>query len=400
MPQLKMLRGPEPGKVYDLTGENITIGRGRKNDIIIHDNEVSREHCRLVRVLDDYEIHDGTSTNGTFVDGHRVDSSGWLLYNNCIIEIGDSITFQYMQDASPYDTDQIDEIVKLDFKSKPLLVVKRASAKELAVYPLEEALIDLGRDLSNDIIIQEAEASRHHIRLTRDGSGYTIEDLGSMNGTAVNGIFLKEPYLLRPDDVITIGTTIEMTYIDESSDQYSTYRDAYLPHLEDEKHSTQSRRTQRLDDALGDRSKRTTSELAHGLVPQQLEDHVFLAYGRDDWEQIVSHLFVYLEDNQIDTWADQYLTPDSDAWIDAIEQALTECSVMVVVLSPEAMQANYVKRALRHFVNREKPIILLEYKKVSRLPMSIQNLGRIKYSPNNPDEAFQRILIEIQRVTS
>jgi len=400
MPQLKMLRGPEPGKIYDLTGESIMIGRGRKNDIIIHDNEVSREHCRLVRVLDDYEIHDGVSTNGTFVDGHKVDSSGWLLYNNCIIEIGDSITFQYTQDASPFDTNTSTDIVKSDYSMKPFLVVTRLTINDTAVYPLEEALIDLGRDLSNDIVIQEAEASRHHIRLTRDSSGYMLEDLGSMNGTAVNGIFLKEPYLLRSDDMITIGTTIEMKYVDEQSDGYAELRDTHLPHLEDEAMTTQSRRPQALSEQTGDRSKRTTSELAHGLVSQQLENHVFLAYSRNDWEQIVSHLFVYLEDNQIDTWADQYLTPASDAWKDAIEQAMTECSVLVVIVSQDAIQTGYVKRALRHFVNREKPIILLAYEKVLRLPLSVQNLGRIKYSPNNPDESFQRILIEIQRVTS
>lgn len=400
MPQLKMLRGPDPGATFQLSGETILIGRGRRNDIIIHDNEVSREHCRLVRVLDDYEIHDGVSTNGTFVDGHQVDTSGWMLYHNCIIEIGDSITFQYTQEPSPLDTNFTGKVDEPTFSAKPFLVVKRESQKDLDVYPLEDPLIDLGRDLTNDIVIQEAEASRHHIRLTQTTSGYTIEDLGSMNGTAVNGIFLKEPYLLRSDEIITIGTTIEMTYIDENSDRYETIREMYMPHLEDEKVTTQSRRPSNLEEATNERSKRTTSELAHGLVPHQLEEHVFLAYARSDWEAIVSHLFVYLEDNTIDIWADQYLQLDSDGWKDAIEQAMQECAVLVVVVSQEAMDTNYIKRSLRHFVNREKPIILLDYQPVERLPMSVQNLGRIKYSANNPDESFQRVLFEIRRVTS
>ncbi len=402
MPHLKMLRGPEPGKVYDLTGENIMIGRGRRNDIIIHDNEVSREHCRLVRVLDDYEIHDGVSTNGTYVDGHKVDASGWMLYNNCIVEIGDSITFQYTQDASPFDTNQMDGPVDIDNGKDPFLVVKRASQKDVTVYPLREALIDLGRDLNNDIIMQEAEVSRHHIRLTRTASGYTVEDLGSMNGTAVNGIFVREPYLLRPDDLITIGTTVEMRFVNENSNDYDYYRDTFLPHLEvdDETSITQSRRPMQLDDIGTERNKRSTSELKHGLTPNQLVNHVFLAYARDEWESIVSHLFVYLEDNEVDVWADQYLALDSDAWKEAVEQAISECSVLVVVISNASLKADHIKRSLRHFVNREKPIILLEYERVPRLPISIQNLGRIKYSASNPDEAFQRILIEIQRFTS
>ncbi len=400
MPQLKMLRGPEPGNVYELSGETIWIGRGRKNDIIIHDNEVSREHCRLVQVLDDYEIHDGVSTNGTFVDGHKVDSSGWMLYNNCIIEIGDSITFQYTQDASPFDTGQMDEEVGLTYVTKPFLVVKRASQDEVTVYPLEEALIELGRDLTNDIIMQEAEVSRHHIRFIRTPSGYTVEDMGSMNGTAVNGMFVKEPYLLRTDDIVTIGTTVEMVFLDDNSADYSYYRDTYLPHLEEQRTATQSRRPPGLDDTIGEHSKRSTAELKHGLSPHQLENHVFLVYAREEWETLVSHLFVYLEDNGIDVWADQYLQPDSDDWKDAVDQAMLECSVLVVAISQASLKSEHVKRSLRHFVNREKPIILLEYQKVSRLPISVQNLGRIKYSPSNPDEAFQRTLIEIQRVSS
>src|SRR5690554_5916542 len=96
MPRLKMIRGPMPGTLMDLTAETVTIGRGRRNDFVIQDNEVSREHCRLVRVLNDYEIHDLNSTNGTFVNGRRVDSSGWLLTAGAVIELGDSITLEYV----------------------------------------------------------------------------------------------------------------------------------------------------------------------------------------------------------------------------------------------------------------------------------------------------------------
>lgn len=398
MPQIKMLRGPEPGKVYDLTGDTILVGRGRKNDIIIHDNEVSREHCRLIRVLDDYEIHDGVSTNGTFVDGHRVDASGWMLYNNCIIEIGDSITFQYTQDVSPLDTSMGDRMEPVEVSIKPFLVVRRSSHSEIAVYPLEDAVVELGRDLANDIILQEAEVSRHHIRLMRTPTGFTIEDLGSMNGTAVNGIFLKEAYLLRADDVITIGTTVEMVYINENSSKYAYYRDTFLPHLEDDDPITMSRRPAGLDEALAAQSKRSTTEVDHGLSPHQLEDHVFLAYSRKDWESVVSHLFIYLEDNNVRVWADQYLPPDSDGWHAAVEQAMAECSALVVVVSSSSIKENHIKRSLRHFVNREKPIIVLEYEKVERMPISIQNLSKIRYSAVAPDETFHRLLIELERV--
>lgn len=47
MAHLIMRRGPEPGTIYRLNTPVITIGRGNRNTIIIHDNEVSREHIRL-----------------------------------------------------------------------------------------------------------------------------------------------------------------------------------------------------------------------------------------------------------------------------------------------------------------------------------------------------------------
>ena len=69
---LIMRRGPTPGAIFELDADEVSIGRGVKNHIVIHDNEVSREHCRLVRLLEGYELHDLQSSNGTFVNGQRV----------------------------------------------------------------------------------------------------------------------------------------------------------------------------------------------------------------------------------------------------------------------------------------------------------------------------------------
>ena len=72
MTRLIMRRGPQPGKIFDLDGEIVTVGSGMKNGIVIQDNDVSREHCRLIRVMADYELHDLNSSRGTFVSGQRI----------------------------------------------------------------------------------------------------------------------------------------------------------------------------------------------------------------------------------------------------------------------------------------------------------------------------------------
>ena len=44
-----------------------------------------------------------------------------------------------------------------------------------------------GRDSGNDIVIRDPTISRNHARFDRRGLGWTVTDLGSLNGTSVNG---------------------------------------------------------------------------------------------------------------------------------------------------------------------------------------------------------------------
>ena len=66
------------------------------------------------------------------------------------------------------------------------LIVRRGPQPN-QVFELDEDVINLGRDITNHIVINDREVSRHHLRLMRGNDGYTIEDLGSTNGTFVNG---------------------------------------------------------------------------------------------------------------------------------------------------------------------------------------------------------------------
>lgn len=80
------------------------------------------------------------------------------------------------------------------------------------VYPLEKNEISIGRDLSCDVVINDGEISRRHARMALQGTLYTIEDLGSTNGTFINGQRLIGPYSLRPGEVITFGEHITVVY--------------------------------------------------------------------------------------------------------------------------------------------------------------------------------------------
>jgi len=63
----------------------------------------------------------------------------------------------------------------------------------------------IGRDPGNDLVLEDSSLSRNHARLTLDGDSALLEDLGSRNGTLVNGERLLGPMRVVPGDEIIFG---------------------------------------------------------------------------------------------------------------------------------------------------------------------------------------------------
>jgi pSer/pThr/pTyr-binding forkhead associated (FHA) protein len=70
----------------------------------------------------------------------------------------------------------------------------------------------LGREAINDIVLQDPEVSRRHARITFQGDRYYIEDLGSTNGTFVNGQRISVPTWLNNGDLIEMGESLSITF--------------------------------------------------------------------------------------------------------------------------------------------------------------------------------------------
>lgn len=383
MPSLRMLRGPEPGRIYTLEGDIITIGRGSKNAIVIHDNEVSREHCRLARVLDDYEIYDVGSTNGTFVNGKRIDESGWLLGSEHIVELGDTITLEYLTtDSTGTQTPVEDEVQRVYY-----LFIKTTSSGDTERYELEEETITIGRDIDNDIVVQEPEVSRHHMRLIRARGGYAVEDLGTLNGTHLNTQRIEQPVLLYPGDVVQIGTSVEMRY-DSRSDSGSKPRDDRRSTIE----------TAPLERATVPSRKPGAGDEVKVIGPGALEGHLLIAYVRPHWEPVVGPMLLYLQDNRIPVWVDQYLQLGSPSWRSAVQQAMEECSALLAVISPASLASEYMRSCLRHFISSGRPIVLMQYGESPVLPASLARLPLIVYDESDPNLTFENIHSQLLRL--
>jgi pSer/pThr/pTyr-binding forkhead associated (FHA) protein len=73
--------------------------------------------------------------------------------------------------------------------------------------PIEGKLVTIGRSPASTIVIDDKAASRKHCLIKVDGATCTLVDLGSANGTLVNGAKVKD-HALSNDDRIEIGKTI------------------------------------------------------------------------------------------------------------------------------------------------------------------------------------------------
>jgi DNA-binding winged helix-turn-helix (wHTH) protein len=64
----------------------------------------------------------------------------------------------------------------------------------------------IGRDQDATVVVPDSAVSRRHARIMVREDSALLEDLGSKNGTFLNGTRLAEPTTLRPGDVITVGS--------------------------------------------------------------------------------------------------------------------------------------------------------------------------------------------------
>ena len=71
----------------------------------------------------------------------------------------------------------------------------------------------VGRDAGCEIIIPSRQVSRNHARFVVTGDGTSVEDLGSKNGTHLNGITLSETEILKDGDIIQIAFAQQFIYL-------------------------------------------------------------------------------------------------------------------------------------------------------------------------------------------
>jgi subtilisin family serine protease len=77
-------------------------------------------------------------------------------------------------------------------------------------FPVDRPSARLGRGSANEIVLEDTQASRQHAEISRQGDQFFVQDLGSTNGTFVNGQRLAPnvPFMLHPGDQVQLADTV------------------------------------------------------------------------------------------------------------------------------------------------------------------------------------------------
>jgi two-component system response regulator GlrR len=87
--RLRVIEGADAGSALESHGDRLAIGTHPSNDLVLHDPKISRFHCELRFGKDGARVRDTDSTNGTLVDGIRIESA-WLR-DASTVKIGDTV---------------------------------------------------------------------------------------------------------------------------------------------------------------------------------------------------------------------------------------------------------------------------------------------------------------------
>jgi len=113
--------------------------------------------------------------------------------------------------------------------SKPQIVMRSGPIPGSSYY-LDKPEVTMGRDFANDIPVPDSEISRRHARFIVKADGVYIEDLGSTNGTFLNGVRLSSLHRLANGDLITLAESTVMSFEWEAAAEVASHVPTYSAH--------------------------------------------------------------------------------------------------------------------------------------------------------------------------
>lgn len=182
----------------------VTVGRSDDCDVTLDSTSVSRRHARFFTHLGKAYIEDQHSANGIVVDGQRIRGMHALQHGSTIV-FGDHIARFETDSVGHRTASPSDHTVDAVRAWTPSLVRLDRTFDGNRVLPLAADVARIGRSASADLQVVDASVSRAHAELRVEGTSVIVTDLGSANGTHVDGERIHHPTQLAERSVIHCG---------------------------------------------------------------------------------------------------------------------------------------------------------------------------------------------------
>ena len=179
-------------------GEALVLGSDPAADVVIHDPGVAPRHASLTELGDGkYGVADLHTSQGTFVDSRNFRVSHAFVFPSHAVVLGSFVlpmavllrALDHHNSAVMHRSDELDEALQRAL----------ASGKKTLL---------IGRDVDCDLVIPHPTISGRHARLVRHPNGVVaIEDLGSTNGTFVNGERIGRG-VAEAGDTVSVGAIV------------------------------------------------------------------------------------------------------------------------------------------------------------------------------------------------
>ncbi|MEO8970199.1 MAG: FHA domain-containing protein, partial [Ktedonobacteraceae bacterium] len=216
---ITFLKGPQAGKIFHIQKAVTIIGRDKSNDIVLTDLKVSRQHARLVWNNDTWSIERLSQISTVSVNRHIVEQNAAIQHNSTV-ELGEDSSFLFLlpsDDEQPqlpavhsvqgmptepailleqFTTLQMPEghhgasldkrpsaehwhptgteIASYSILGIPTLEVTDNTTGASQKYALAQKVIAIGRDASNDIVIDDATVSDFHLQIVRENNQWVL----------------------------------------------------------------------------------------------------------------------------------------------------------------------------------------------------------------------------------
>jgi ABC transport system ATP-binding/permease protein len=166
------------GRRIPVGADGLTLGRAEDNGLPLDGERVSRRHARIEARAGGFVIADLGSRHGTSVNGDAVGQDPHPLVAGDLIELGG-------------------ERLRFLAGEETRMASRELAAREVQRVRMEGDRLTVGRDGANDLVLSDPNVSRFHAELVRRGGRVEVVDLGSRNGTRLDGLPVEREELVE-----------------------------------------------------------------------------------------------------------------------------------------------------------------------------------------------------------